>query len=276
MTLQRPLIQTDNQNAVVASLTQWIEAQNYVAYDPFAGGLGAPIKLKDRLKLFAAPPLEGWSSLVIAADNPLEQSAMMVLSDLAPVVVFHIFADSPPDISVYRDHQFYQAPDGLVPLLKSDYSRDQLYAAWEAMGSADVTRSLDDDVAASGPVKWLVNRMTRRYVKEMEADGADIAAVKAAAQSALNQSADEIDFQRPDIRALQAITNCLNLPEDWGFPTWRMLNKAYSVARQRDYRANAITVPGDDDLLQAIPNALNYRPLFYARATETSERSTER
>ncbi|MGB1286519.1 MAG: hypothetical protein ACPG7F_08305, partial [Aggregatilineales bacterium] len=61
------------------------------------------------------------------------------------------------------------------------------------------------------------------------------------------------------IRALMA---CLTLPENWRTPDFTSLRIAYSLYKRRARRPNGMQLPGDVDAMAAVPDALDYVPVY--------------
>src|SRR5215831_17632135 len=68
--------------AGATALGEALGRQGYQRYDPFAGGTGTPVSLKEFVKCLVAPPLEGWLRIL---GDPANAVAVMqsVAADLS-------------------------------------------------------------------------------------------------------------------------------------------------------------------------------------------------
>ena len=52
---------------------------------------------------------------------------------------------------------------------------------------------------------------------------------------------------------------------NWAQPDFATLRGAYVLHLRRQRNPNAALLPGDDDILQAVPNALDYVPYYWGK-----------
>ena len=66
-------------------------------------------------------------------------------------------------------------------------------------------------------------------------------------------------------RRLHAVMRCLTTPDQWRDPTFTTLRDAYQLHRRRQRKPDARLYPGDEDIMQRVPNALDYQPVYAGR-----------
>lgn len=272
---QRLFIQTPPTESAAISVKSWLASQAYVAYDPFAGGLGAPIKLKDRLKMFLSPPLQGWSMLILSPQDTLPPEALTAIGTTQPILNLLIYPDG---LEIQAKTPASELVDGPAALHLLWPDADKISAMWQAVQASSteaghepptMDNAIRNIVAGEqgGSQGWLTKKMTNRFLKQAT-QGLDENPenMREQAQAMFKDAPVEVSWSREDIGALVALLATVDFPQGWHLPHWKTLNAAYTVARQHAYRPNAPMLPGDQQALDAVPHALDFELFFFARA----------
>jgi hypothetical protein len=242
---------------VIAALQQWFAEEKYTAYDPFPGGMGVPIRQKDRIKLFVSPSQNGWVQVIAEPAMSIPQGALVELPK--PFINIEILQGASPQITVEGGELSQFLSDEQLRATFDKTLTHLATASSEEKASGDIT----DELAKAHGIKsnFLMRQMTKQYLKKISKEaGEDAKTIEEQAKQALAQSGD-VDWGREDVQALREAVAQLTLPEDWRLPEWKHLQIAYGLTRP----TRGVTVAGDKQAQHAVPNASAYTPLFYAR-----------
>lgn len=234
----------------------------YKPYDPFPGGSGSPIGKVTRLRLFISPAVEGWHKILMAYEDTFPHNLQLALPTL-------LMAE------IVDDEQFQIGVSGqwgletLVLYLRPTHSfADMQQAAASPIQEAPPTppelANLPPDIQQlaqqSGvqvvQVDKMMNKMSKKVLRNMAADEETQAQARAAIKASQG-----VNWQSAAGQHLRAIMACLTVPEQWYLPDWQSLVNAYQVARQQQRQIPLL--PGDEAMLQQVPNALDYTPLYF-------------
>lgn len=256
---------------LVDTTKQIMKDAGYRAYDPFPGGLGAPIGKVTRTRMFLAPMNKSWTRLLVAPGDVVDDAL------IASIVVESGVAAIWPQLLDDGNFTFrYASASGInegdwsafEPYLRDDKSVTELESAAGQMivvksnHSAlpdDIQQMAADQGIGMGQVDKMMGKMTRRmFGKDGQADAMQKAQAGLANQQKVNWAS--IGGQR-----LQAVMACLAIePDEWREPTWEALTAAYQIARQRD-KGQADLLATDAAALDAVPNALDYQLLYFSK-----------
>lgn len=256
-------------HALTDTIREVLEADGYQSYDPFPGGTGSPVGKLTRLRLFVAPATEEWGRVLVG--DPVPEPLMETLGETLTFIDVQLLPSEDYRLTVYRPG-VSPSDDlaALVPFLRADSSAADLQkvaiqALPEMPEGADLPPELQQFARQQGVqakhVDNLMGRMTRRIFRRMEQEG-EAEETKNQAIDALKGQA--VDWSSPAGQRVRMIMACLTVPEGWYQPTWKALSAAYPLARQQQRGADLL-LPGDKDTLNAVPDALDYIPLYYAK-----------
>jgi len=85
-----------------------------------------------------------------------------------------------------------------------------------------------------------------------------------AAEDLLRQAAGP-DWSAGGGAAIRRLLATLTVPDDWIDPAFVPLRDAYALHARRQRKPNARLYPGDAEAMQAVPDALDYAPLFMGK-----------
>ncbi len=251
--------------AVAAALGQALTALGYRLYDPFPGGadVGQP-PWRRRVRHFVAPPAEGW---VRVLGEP-EAAALPSLAAALGTPLLHAWLDGDEaGLAVWSAAGRDDAPEALVPWLRA------------GRAAADVARALDGappDASGEPPLLGVplpeelaaleqrvdraqAERLARALFGKLGDQGGE---QRAQAQALLGGGSP---WQTAAGRRLQAAMACLAVPEGWQRPAFEDVQAAYQAARARQHNPRGLRLPGDDEALARLPQALAYRAVYAAR-----------
>lgn len=259
-----------SQQALADSLLNGLRAQGYTPYDPF--GLIPGKSYSQTVKLFIAPPTERWMRVLSEDVIPLT----VVQRASQGCTMLSVQVHQAADMHVFVDGESATLAEALLPHLRDGKAEDDLR---QAIHAPDVT-VMSDDATKSGEVPLdllpediqkmagnvdanALNKMFGRLSKQvMGKAGGDANA----ASDLLNQSRgmDWSSTQAVRVRALMAV---LTAPDNWRTPGFTALRDAYSLHARRKRNPNARLYPGDAEAMQAVPNALDYIPVYAGKDT---------
>lgn len=251
------------QEDIAALLRATLIQQGYTLYDPF--GL-IPGKAYDHyVRLFVAPPVDGWLRVIGLPQTPLCEA----LSHKAVCLALELNGTE-ATIDVYVNGQQPEPELALAPCVRPGgdlhhaLSAQVLRLAQEP--NDPVFDHLPDDVQSmatgvdSKQAQKMFERLSGGLMKKVgQRTGTDADSL-AAAHDMLGESAPAWNSQGGQrIRALMA---CLTVPESWRRPDFVPLRDAYQLHRRRQRKPDARLYPGDAEAMASVPNALDYIPVY--------------
>lgn len=258
----------DDHQIVADALRQRLAALSYTLFDPFSA---APGKAYDRaLRLFVSPARSGWVRLVGTAtpDAPLAELLLPDLSTTGTALALALAADGTAQVQAAVDGAAVPAQDALRPHLRPGCTHANLSAALagrvspqgDAATAGEVPLDLlpDDVQQMAGRLK--AGQVERMFNRMMRGIGRSAKAQRAGAKGLLAEVRP--DWRSPGGTMLRALMACLNLPDDWDQPDFVTLRDAYAMHRRLERTPNATRYPGDQEALDAVPDALDYLPIY--------------
>ncbi len=254
------LIRSDDRDVVASSLRDALEALGFVPYDPFPGGFGSGIlKPVREVRAFVEPARDGW----VRVPGVLVPEALARVS-VGMGTILHVWLGTPPmwGYLVFSDGETTTDPAALRPFLLPGKGLD------------DVERVLIGDLPESvqGPSDE-VERLAERYGVDARKAAGMIGRLQRDIFSKIGASDDEVRRAEDALRAdlwrgnggirLKALMACLDVPAGWRWPDFDAIRAAYIVARTRERDPDATPMPGDEEALAAVPDALDYVPIYY-------------
>jgi hypothetical protein len=232
----------------------------YTVYDPFALMPGRAYP--QTVKLFIAPPANGWTRIIAAPDAPPDSEMLSALSHTALCLSLALDGDQAA-IDVYHQGEKVETVAALTPHLST--SPDGLLAALQKTGTSNSQTSSPFDVV-SGDVKTLANKVNMKKAESMFSKMTG-KLLNREQQSAANEL---LNRQPPQWESsggvrIRAVLACLGLPTDVQ-PEFVALRDAYQLHNRRRRNPNATLYPGDTEVMEAVANALDYSPVFGGKA----------
>ena len=267
---------------VASALESLLSGQGYHAYDPFPGGTGTPPNLREMVRLFVAPADQGWVRVVGQVDEALLRALSESLGK--PVICGWVDGSS-GGFTVFREGERHDGPGALKPYLRGDQTGEVLQQAFtgnlpvppvESSGppvmvvGADAIPPDVQQLAAEKGVDTkqagkLFEKLSSSLFGKLERDAQEGSReeqeqARAILSGEARNACNSLNGQR-----VRAIAGVLRLPDHWRTPEWQTLRDAYHVHRLRERNPRMPLLPGDEDALKAVPDALKYRPVYMGR-----------
>jgi hypothetical protein len=258
--------------AVATALREAAVAIGYESYDPF--GLIPGAAYAQSIKTFTAPVNGGWLRVIVEAAPP--QSVLENLATDGRVVLALGLDNGTAQLAVYAEGAA-ATPAVLAPFLANETGLNDLEHLWTTPPLAELDPDSDADATAGTvplealpenvremakglnpkQVDRMFNRMAGSVFRRGGGDAEDAADLLQAAKGA--------DWNSDGGRQIRGVMNLLTVPGDWRNPTYVALRDAYSLHTRRQRKPDARLYPGDREAMDAVPNALDYIPIFVGK-----------
>lgn len=258
---------SDDASSVADLLRRSLTDLGYTLYNPF--GLLPGKAYPQTVRLFVAPARSGWVRTIGEAETAL----LSHLSQITPVLQASL-RDGQAHISAYVNGAAADPLEALSQHLRPGQTREQLRAALagERLPPASATASPGEPAlpleALPPDVRQMAGRVDARQANKMFArlSGDLMKRVsgesQAAAAQALVSGANPPDWESAGGRLIRSVLACLTIPDGWQEPDFSALRDAYPLHERKRRRPDAPLLPGDDALMQSVPDALDYTPVY--------------
>jgi hypothetical protein len=251
----------DDQNRIVAALQKSLTALGYTLYDPF--GLIPGKAYEQTARIFVAPPMNNWTRIL----GDIDDANIPSLSGLGFLVSTAIREDA-VEIIAYSDGEPVDVLSALASHLRDGVTADDLQhalsgenvSATDSAEEAIPISALPQDVQAMADqlnpkhVNKLFNKFMGKVGKRISGDGDS-------ARDLLRGTAP--DWNSHSGQTIRAVMDCLTIPRDyWRTPDFVTLRDAYQLHIRRQRKPDARLYPGDAETMNAVPNALDYTPIY--------------
>lgn len=256
--------------AVADRLRAALPSAGYTPFDPF-NLLPAPA-YSQAVRLFVAPAAGGW----VRAFGEASLTDALALGGPGQCLYVALSHDS-YELHVVQDGTPSSAIAALSPHLRPERSAETWAEAFSAPLNPDLANSA---VPSAGlpfdqmppEIQALADRVdTRQAQKLFDRLSGDLlrragagADADAAHTLLLGQTAP--DWDSPGGQKIIRLLDMLTIPPGWREPSFEVLRTAYPLHRRRQRLANARLYPGDAEAMAAVPNALDYLPVYGGRA----------
>ncbi|MFN8378905.1 MAG: hypothetical protein U0452_09560 [Anaerolineae bacterium] len=240
-------VRSEDATAIRDALAQAATAAGYTAFNPFSGAPGR--SYPNAIRLFVSPVRGGWVRVLGEPDPTLLAPA----SQVAPLLWATLEASTAHVEAWINGAQgTVEATFGVIPPIGDNLPP---VTAVKPSESA-VFAALPADVQAmnSNPkqAQAMLNRLSGGLLKKA---GGDPASAMAAIQG------NPPDWNSTQGRELAALLSALGIPV-WGTPDFVPLRDAYQVLSRLKRRPTATLYAGDQEAMDAVPNALDYLPVY--------------
>jgi len=269
-------------SAVAAdALRSLLAERGYQPYDPFPGGTGTPPGQKETVRLFVAPAQDGWVRVL----GEVDQSLLPDLSRALKTPVLYAWLDEQDGgMSLYQDGEQQDDPASFASYLRQDVSVEKLQQAFAGKLKVSPVESTEPPVMVVGadalppelqqfaadqgvdPKKAdkLAKRLTDQLFGRLSKQSGASREEQEQARSVLMGGGRDI-WNSLQGQRLRAIAEQLKLPANWRLPTLDTVRDAYHVHRLRQSKPRMPLMPGDQESLKAVPDALEYIPVYVGR-----------
>jgi hypothetical protein len=252
---------SDDPQTIAATLRQSLETLGYTLYDPF--GLLPGKSYAQTVRLFVAPARAGWVRVV----GTLDPRLLMPLSASAPCLVLSLNG-AEAVIEAYARGGLRDPEHVLRRYLRTGLTADHLRRALMDEPPEATTGSAAPDAFGHLPseVQSLAGQVDPRQAQKMFDRISGNLLRKASSDRQVADEARELisppDWGSPGARRMLAVVGCLTLPDNWREPDFVSLRDAYQLHARRRRKPDARLYPGDEDVMAAVPDALDYIPVY--------------
>lgn len=253
---------TDNTQPIITTLNDTLTAQGYTLYDPFGTLIGK--SYQESVRLFVTPSQQQWTRILGTPTTAL----LSPLSNIAPCLSLAMTSSTDVEITVYEAGEPVDTHTALIPYLRDGYSADDLTQVLQ--GTFSVTKGankaddfpmdiLPDDLQQRAQ-KLNPKHINRMFGKLMKRVNKRVGNKDADSARALLQSG--VEWETASGQRIHALMHLLTLNDLGNTPDFVTLRDAYQLHQRRANKPNAILYPGDEDAMNAVPNALDYTPVY--------------
>ena len=251
---------------IVSALSESLVTLGYTPYNPFGGAL-PPVYVKTA-KTFIAPPQQGWTRIL--SEDTLDAALLLHLSQI-DAVLYTQLNDTDCEIVTAKNGEKTDPQVALTPLLHESVTESMLVNALSGKISLQSTSQTKQDDAIpldvlQDDMRTMANNLNNKHIgkmfnKLMKGVGRRVAGDSDAALDLLRSGS--VDWTGAGGRQIQALMNCLTIPDTyWRVPDFVTLRDAYQLHQRKQKNPKAMLYPGDAEAMQAVPDALNYTPVY--------------
>lgn len=260
-------------NTISDLLQQTIIQMGYEPYDAFdlIPGKSYP----QTIKAFVAPTIEGWTRILVD-DNALDVLETLAehLSSHGRCLLVHLAVDG-GGIKVYQGGTAVDTASALADFLREGIPADEIQRALSGeMRIAPLITDADDSPQVIA-IDDLPDDM-----KQM-AQGINLSGAQKMFGKLSNQllgggnredaqqllKGTQLDWNSDAGMTIRSVMACLTIPDGWRDPDFTTLREAYQRHTRKQRRPNARQYPGDAEMMNAVPDALSYTPVYGGRYT---------
>lgn len=252
---------SEQQASIVEAIRQYLEAEDYTLYNPFGRfpGMAYPLTIK----CFVASAENSCSRILFAGEE--SDDLAQYLSQCGDCL--NISLESRMAIlHFYRANTLIELKTGLLAHCKSSHRKElEIVLTAESYNLANLNQGELGDI----PLNALPEDL-QEMAKQLDIKQADklfqklknqlVKSVAHYDAAVLLQS--DSDWNSQGGQYIRAMMACLQVPEDWREPDFSTLRQAYALQKRREYDVNTTVFPGDEEALAAVPNALEYIPVY--------------
>jgi len=262
-------LSSEQSDRIIEALHSYFETHQYIIYNPFGAlpGMSYP----RTIKAFLAPPQGNWSRLVMDGDTDVSQIDSLAqslshiadclsvrlegnvslihayhegdLMDLADWAKSHL-ADTESDLSAILNAESLDLPalnEGQIGDIPIEALPDELQAMAHQVNAKEANK--------------LFEKLSNRLLKAV------------GRQQARSLISNDNQWDSQGGQTIRAVMDCLTMPENWRTPDFPTLRTAYAVKIRRTEMIYSI-FPGDEEALKAVPDALDYQPIYGGKIEE--------
>ncbi len=269
-------------SAAANALRSLLAEQGYQSYDPFPGGTGTPPGQKETVRLFVAPVQDDWVRVL----GQVDQALLPDLSRVLKTPVLHAWLDEEDGgMALYRDGERHDHPASFASYLRHETSVEKLQQAFAGklkvspvepggeppvmvVGADSLPPELQQFAADQGVDPKKADKMAKRLTDQLFGR---LSKQSGASREEQEQARSVLMGGGRDIwnslhgQRLRAIAEQLKLPANWRLPTLETVRDSYQVHRLRQAKPRMPLIPPDQELLKAVPNALDYLPVYMGK-----------
>ncbi len=252
--------------AIADAFRTALQASGYRLYDPFPGGSGLSFGWKQRVRHFVAPAA---GAVTRVLGEPALEALPAVAAALGGPVLHVWLAEDGAGLAVWTADGRDESAAGLAAWRRDGVAPDALRRALDghapaaplaAAGPQVMAVPLPHDVQAMaesvdpGQAEKMMDRLTRQVFGKFGGGQSQ--------QAGAALLGGAVDWNAAEGRRLRAVMACLAVPVSWREPSLAEVRESFQVARGRRHNPDGLRLPGDDDSLARVPDALQYIPVY--------------
>jgi len=270
MTRWHSLFSLSNEN-IADRIDGFLQNHAYQRYDPFGEfpGMAYP----QTLKIFIAPAQSGWVR-VLFEGNPEEADALAADCSADGICLSVALDAQSAFFHVYINGNLVDLETGLPPYIQTGH--EEAFHHTLKASSFDLPSINDTPQVGTIPIDDLPADLQALTHQVKPQDSANLfqRMSRQFLQSVGPQNMRDLFETRPDWDSqggqyIRSLMTCL-LPAgiNWRTPDFATLRSVYTILSRKLYRNNLSFLPGDEDLIATVPDALHYQPIYGGKFPE--------
>ena len=261
----------DPSNTLIDCLQQTLVRLEYTLYDAF--DLIPGKAYSDTFKTFIAPNSGQWMQILMD-DEDVDDLELLAkpLSEYGLCLLAH-FDQTDATLKLYQGGIEIDIADGLANYLLNDKSPDDLTRALEGKTPLPIMEIQLDEKSQLLAIKDLPREMQKMSkgvnllkAKKMFHGFVDNFMGKSDAQGAKDMlNPEPLDWNNAGGMRIRGLMSCLMAGDAWLSPDFATVRDAYQRHIRLQHRPNAKLYPGDKQMMDAVPKALSYTPVYGGR-----------
>jgi hypothetical protein len=212
------------------------------------------------VKLFVAPPENGWTRLIGQPNAALLPELAQGLG-CSLVYVWINAASGQVECIGSGDLSQFLRPDKTVADLQNAFSAN--YAELPSDGIlGDLAASYGVDTRQADK---LFQKTSRTVLRKLDRQSGGEANEIQSTASGILLGSEGFSWKKAAAQRVQAVMACLSVPDGWHDPDYRDLAAAYQIACVLDQDENAFLLPSDEAILDKVAFPLDYLLAYFAR-----------
>lgn len=246
---------------VAETLKAELVAHGYTLFDPFAliPGKAYP----QAVRLFVAPVHDGWMRVIGEIDPAVRPLLLAPLSELAPCLLVELDGIE-AHVEAYLEGE--PAPPEIAFMTyarEHDCIRLALQGLFESKPSPSVGGLPFDALPAD--IQELAGSIDTKQAEALFARMSGAFAQKAGGSDEARDLLRQPNWNSAGGARISALMKCLRITS-WRSPDFVTLRDAYALHTRRRRSPNATLYPGDSETIAAVPNALDYTPIYAGKS----------
>jgi hypothetical protein len=247
--------------SIAETLKAELVAHGYTLFDPFAVLPGK--SYPQAVRLFVAPVDDGWMRVIGAIDPAVRPLLLSPLSEFAPCLLVELDG-AEAHIEAYMEGE--PAPPQIAFMTyarEHDCIRLALESLVESKGSPTVGGLPLDALPTN--IQEMAGSIDSKQAEALFARMSGTLAQKTGGSAEARDMLRQPDWNSVGGARISALMKCLRIT-GWRAPDFVTLRDAYALHIRRRRSPNATLYPGDSETLTAVPNALDYTPIYAGKA----------
>jgi hypothetical protein len=253
---------------VADTLHTTLQAHGYTPFNPF-GVIPGKI-YPEAVRLFVATAQNGW--VRVLSQGAIPSQVLLSLAQTYTTLSIRIDTPDAATIQVYADGKLsVDRVAALTPFVRTGKNPRELQSA---LAKTEITIIEPEDVnpefvpadtlpediqkMAKGidpnAINNMFNKVAGGLFGKMNADTESV--------NALVEQSRQMNWNSPQGWKIRSLMDMLTIPAGWQEPNFIALRDAYSLHARKQRKPNARLYPGDAEAMAAVPNALDYIPVY--------------